>query len=180
VRLGAIFAANARAVFAGETGRSETHRPARLFELRGMPGWARPAFALSLALVALLAVINLVLWGRISRLGAPQAYPAFFLRGAARGGEQVLEAPRSAGFVGLSLDLPADRRFPKYRSKVVDAAGISRFSIEMQAPRDPSAPVNLLLPAADLASGRYTLVLEGLGGGAVAELGQFPFLLQIQ
>ena len=169
VRLGEVFASNARAVFLEEAGPQVTPRPADTLKVRGLPGWLRPAFGFALALIFLLTVVIGVLFTRLSRLEEPQPYPAFFLHGTVRGDEQVLTVPRTVRFVGVSLDGPPGRRFSKYRCTLTDASGRQRLSADLPAPTDPEAALNVLLPASDLVPGRYDLVLGGIDGAALFE-----------
>ncbi len=176
VQVAESFAANARAVLAEEAGRRATYRPVKPRKVLGLLGWRRPAFALAWGMAALFAVLSLVLQMRLNRLGAPQAYPAFFLHGTARGDEQVLRAQRTARFVGLSLDVPPGHSPAKYQCALQDPAGHTRCCIDLPAPSDPGASLNVLVPVSGMTSGRYTLVLYSGG----AELGRYPFILQIQ
>ncbi len=169
------FAANARIVLAEEAGRRATYRPAESRKARGLLGWRRPVFALAWGMAALFAVLNVVLLMRLNRLEAPQAYPAFFLRGTARGDDQVLRASRTARFVGLSVDGPPGGPVA-YHGTLQDPAGKTWFSIDLPALSDSGTSLNVLVPVSGMASGRYTLVLYGGG----AEIGRYPFILQIQ
>ena len=178
VRLGEILAANAREVFLQQADSQAAPRPAGAIESGGFAKWLWPAFVFALALVVLLTIANGVLLNRLSRLGAPQSYPAFFLRGTARGDEQVLTIPRTARFVGVSVDVPPGRRFLLYRCSLADASGRQRLSADLTAPADSQAALNLLIPTSDLVPGRYDLVLGGIDGAALFELGRYPFQLQ--
>ncbi len=175
VRAGAAFTANARAILAEEAGRRLTHRPATP-NVRGLLGWRRPVFALAWAAAAVFAVINVVQWMRVERAEGPQAYPAFFLRGTARGDDQVLRAPTASRYLGLSFDVPPGGGRAVYRCVLLDEARRQRFSIDVEAPSEPGAAVNVLVPVSGMVSGRYTLVLYR----GSAELGRYPFELQLQ
>jgi hypothetical protein len=180
VRVGEIFASNARAVFSEKAGSQATFRPANPLGLRGLPGWLRPALGFSFAMVVVLAVMNWVLLSRLSRLEAPQAYPAFFLQGTVRGDDQILSVPNSVRFVGISLDVPPGRRFPQYRCVLIDASGVRKLSVDLPAPADPRSALSVLLPTSGLVAGRYTLLLGGVDGTAFFEIGRYPFQLQLQ
>ncbi|MGE5647625.1 MAG: zf-HC2 domain-containing protein [Acidobacteriota bacterium] len=169
VKLGSVFAENARAVFAAELNRPQP---------RALAAWRWPAFAFSLA--GLFAVFNLYLLHQNAGLRAPQAYPAFVLHSVSRGDDQVLEAPRSSTFAGLTLDVPPGAGFAAYRCTLTDAGGENKFTVEVAAPTDPSAPLNILLPIARLAPGRFTLVLSGMRDGTGSELGRYPFLFKLK
>lgn len=176
VEAGAVFVANARAVLSEQAGR---HAPAH----RWWVEWRRPAwaFAILAALLFLVAYDELLRVPRLRRemasLAAPRAYPAFVLRSVARGDEQVLEVPKTASLVGLSLDVPPGAA---YRSFECQLLGGSPLSVAVPAPASPGAPLNVLIPAAQLQPGGYTLVLRGLVGGSKAvELGRFRFTIQM-
>ncbi len=176
VRAGAIFACNARAVFAAQTGTAAASRPAAPARVRGWLGWRRPVFAFAFSL---LLVVNIALVLRVTtQKEAPQPYPAFFLRGTVRGDEQVLRASPSARFIGLSLDVPPDRSFPGYRCTLEDAAGRPKLSVDVPAASEPGAPLNLLFPAPGLPPGSYTLTLDGVRDGSSSRLGRYSFVLQ--
>jgi hypothetical protein len=180
VKLGAIFGANARAVFEEEAGRTAAHRPAAPQRVHGMLGWRRPAFAFAFAMAALLLVLNIALLFQNARLRAPQSYPAFVLHSVSRGDEQVLEAFGSSRFVGIALDVPPDRPFPAYRCALTGAGGAVKLTLDTPAPPDPSAALNILLPVASLEPGRYTLVVYGMRDGISSELSRYPFLFKLK
>jgi len=176
VEAGAVFVANARAVLSEEAGR---HAPVHRWWME----WRRPAwaFAILAALLFLVAYQELLRIPRLRRemasLAAPRAYPAFVLRPVARGDEQMLEVPSSASLVGLALDVPPGAA---YRSFECQLLGGSPLSIAVPAPASPGAPLNVLIPAAHLQPGGYTLILRGQTGNSKAvELGRFRFTIQL-
>jgi len=174
VEAGAVFVANARAVLSEEAGR---HAPVH----RWWVEWRRPAwvFAILAALLFLVAYDELLRFPRLHRemasLTAPRAYPAFVLRPVARGDEQVLEVPKTASLVGLSLDVPPGGAYSSFECTLL---GGSPLLIAVPAPASPGAPLNVLIPAAHFQPGEYTLILRGLIGGSKAvELGRFRFTI---
>jgi hypothetical protein len=176
VEAGAVFAANARAVFSEEAGR---HAPSHHRWLE----WRRPAYVFGLA-AALLFVVAYEELLRVpglrrewAEIAAPRAYPAFFLRPVARGDDQVLEVPKSAPFVGFALDVPPGSA---YRSFECDLRGGGRFSITVPAPASPGAPLNILIPVSRLQPGQYVLILRGRNDGSEAvELSRFGFIIRL-
>lgn len=178
VRAGAIFAANARAVFAEQPRQSLVK-----------PGWwewvcLRPAFAASLACLSVLQVGGLSyqvvvarrLRTELAELRVPQSYPSFFLRGATRGAEQVIELPRESQFFGVSLDLTPGQTFGQYLGEVFSESGATLFSVPLSKPRTPGDPLNLLIPASSLEPGRrYTLIVRGQPG---VEIARYHFVIQ--
>ena len=185
VRAGAIFEANARAVFAAQAPRSLVK-----------PGWwewlsLRPVFAGSLAFLLLLLVGGLSykaleargLRKELAELRAPQSYPSFFLRSVTRGAEQVIAVPRESRFFGLSLDLSPGQSFGQYLGELLSESGAILFSVPLSKPRTPGDPLNLLIPASSLESARrYTLVVRGLEEGSRGqpgvEIARYHFVTQ--
>jgi len=176
VRAAEVFAANARAVFAENTGHPTTHRPAVPSKIRGLLGWRRPVLVFAYAAAALLVGSNILLLMRLHRFDAPQAFPAFFLRGTARGDDQVLAVPRTAQFVGLSIDVPPGRSSASYDCTLLDASARSGFSVHLPNPGQPGSALSVLVPVSSLSPGRYTLVVA-TGG---TEIGRYPFIFQFQ
>ncbi len=184
VRAGAIFEANARAVFA------DPPRPVL------QPGWwdwvrLRPAFAASAACLNLLLVGGMGYMGwavrglrtQVAELEAPQGYSSFALRGVTRGDEQVIEVPKESRFFSLSLDLLAGQSFRQYRGEILSESGARLFSVTLPRPRTPGEPLNLLIPASSVEPGRrYTLIVRGLEerstGTPGSEIARHNFLIQ--
>jgi hypothetical protein len=177
IEAGSIFAANARAVLTGSGYRERERRGLR---------WLRPSYLVAAAAVLLLIVCyrELVsiprLRAELERATGPQAYPAFFLRPVARGDDQVIAIPKSAPFVGLSLDIPPGGHWTVYECSVSAASPPGpAFEILAPAPAVPGSPINVLIPASRLTSGSYTLILRGkTGAEGPAELGRFCFIVQ--
>jgi hypothetical protein len=184
VRTGAIFEANARAVFV-----EQDRRP----PVVGFWEWVRlrPAFSGSLASVALLLLgaggyqvrVAQGLRTELAELRAPQAYPVVFLRGLTKGDEQLIEVSRTGLFFGLSLDLSPGQSFRQYRGEVLSESGAILFTVPLLKPRTPGDPLNLLIPTSSLEPGRrYTLVVRGLDGDSTGkpgiEIAKYPFATQ--
>jgi len=188
VQAGAIFEANARAVFAEQPHWSSAK-----------PGWwewvcLRPAFAASLACLLVLQVGGLSyvavesrgLRRELAELRAPQSYPSVALKGVTRGAEQVaaqvIEVPRESQFFGLSLDLSPEQSFGQYRGDIVSESGATLFSVPLSKPRTPGDSVNLLIPVSSLKPGRYTLIVRGLEQGPTGrpgiEIATYDFVIQ--
>jgi len=184
VRRGAIFRANARAVFAD--------RPRQASVQPGWWDWIRlaPVPAASVAcLVALLAgglgyeaVATRRLQREVAELRAPQSYPVFFLRGFTRGAEQPIEMPATSQFVGLSLDLTPGQTFGHYFGEVSGESGGVLFTVPLAKPKTPGE-LHLLIPVSSLELGkRYRLVIRGLDepstGKAGTEIASYYFTPQ--
>ncbi len=186
VRSGAIFIANARVLF-----REKARRPAPggLAAAASRFQQARPLVAFAVAAALLLVVLNGWLLLRtipklkqeIATLGAPQAYPAFFLRPVARGADQELEITKQTQFVGLWLDIPPGRAFASYSSELANEPGGSSLRIQSPAPARPGSPLHVLVPRSSLEPGRYVLILRGLDGAPPGlELNRFHFSIRFK
>ncbi len=180
VEAGVAFVANARAVLA-KAGYASEPRRGRLVV------WLRPAhlMALAAALILIICYQELVriprLKRELQRVAGPQAYPAFFLRPVARGDDQVLVLPKSAPFVGLSLDIPPGGQWSGYECDLRSVSPPGKtLLIAAPPPASPGSPINVLIPTTRLEPGVYTLILRGHNeGSAPAELGRFGFIIQI-
>jgi hypothetical protein len=185
VRMGAIFEANARRVFADQP------TPAVI----AVSWWEwiriRPAFAGSLAgLLVLLAggvgYQSLVTHGlrrEVAELRSPQSFSSVFLHSTTRGAEQVIEAPRASRVVGLSLDLAPGQSFQHYLGELWNESGKVVFSVALEPPRAPGESLNLLIPVSSLEPGRrYSLVVRGLEEGSTrkpaTEIARYYFTMQ--
>jgi len=181
VRAGAIFEANARAVFADQARRSVVK-----------PGWwqwvcLRPVDATAVAcLVALLgAGLGYVAYQarslsrEVSELSAPQFYASFSLRGSTRSAGQVIELPRGSRLVGLSVDLPPGQVFGYHVGEILSESGATVTSVA-PAKLPAVGTLNLWLPASGLApGGKYTLVIRGLEDGTgkpAREIARYHFV----
>ncbi|HYM11096.1 MAG TPA: zf-HC2 domain-containing protein [Bryobacterales bacterium] len=184
VRMGAIFEANARQVFANQPTPVST--PVSWWE------WVRlrPAVAGSLAgLVVLLAggvgyqsLVTHGLRSEVAELRAPQSFPSVFLHSTTRGAEQVIQVPRASRVLGLSLDLAPGQSFQHYLGEVSGESGKVVFSVPL-APPAPGESLNLLLPVSSLEPGRrYSLVVRGLEEGSTGkpatEIARYYFTMQ--
>jgi len=178
----AIFAANARAVFAEEASRRPAPAPRRGWSW----GWRNPVFVFAVAAGALIFVVSFEELARIpglkqelARVSAPRAYPSFVLKSVARGDDQPLEVPKSAPFAGFSLDLPPGASYAAFECEIRTESG-AFFTVPAPAPASPGALLNLLIPTRLLEPGRYTLTLRGRNSGnPSAELGRFSFNLKL-
>jgi hypothetical protein len=175
VRAGAIFEANARAVFADQARRAVVVQP-------GWWDWVRlrPAFAGAMAgVVVLLAggagyevVMTRGLRQEVAELRAPQSFPSVFLRSTTRGAEQAIEVPRGSRFLALSLDLTPGQSFGQYLGEVLGESGEVLFTVPLMKPRTPGEQMNVLVPVASFEPRRrYTLVVRGLDNGSTGKRG---------
>jgi hypothetical protein len=180
VRAGALFEANARAVF-----QEEARQPAAKSSPAERATWwawlrARPMAAVSLAAVCLLGIISvyqsLVLVPRLetqlAEVTAPQAFQSEMLRpGVSRGAELVITVPERRQFLGLRVDLDPQLAFPIYRADFLSASGSTLFSVSSGAPGRPGVPLEFLIPTSNIPPGSYTMIVRGLGGNLPHEPG---------
>ena len=203
VRAGALFRANARAVFLDES--MQPAHEGRESEHAGWLGWLgaqpamaaswvaarmRPAMAVAWATTCVLLLLTgyqrLVVVPRLrtelAQVSVPQPYEPFTLRTVTRGDDLTLEVPRSARFVGLTLHLDPQYKFRAYRAEFAAESGASRFSVTAASPRAAGLPLCFLVPVSSLPIGGYTMVLQGLDSvsqeQAGEKIGTYRFLVK--
>jgi len=185
VRAGAVFEANARAVFADQARDRATPalapRPASQVSWRDWLG-LRPAlagaWALSLLLLAGVSYQTLVYRARLAEMNAPQTFEPLLLRADTRGDEQTVKPAANARFLSLALQLPPELNAPSYDCRVVNEAGSLVLALTSPAPA-PGMPLYLLIPASQFHSGRYKLtVLESQHGSGKRDSATYRFIVQ--
>jgi hypothetical protein len=187
VRAAFVLADNAKAVFAEEARAAAPVRVVHPKPRRAWFGWLQPAYAAPLAASVVLLMLTgyqslVVIPGLRQELGqatAPRALPSVTLRSMTRGDNNLVRLAGADRFFQLSLDVNADRPFPRYQCEVQNGAGAVLFSIPAPAP-PLGAPLNLLIPAQRLEAGQYTLIVRGLSaaGDLGPEVGRYPFTYQ--
>ncbi len=180
VRLGAVFAANARAVFAE---RSRLRAGWKAFPTRWSGrGLLIAALFVFVFLSGYLLVFTIPeLRRELARLREPQPYPAVFLRPVTRGDDQVIEIPKTTAFLGLSVDIPPQQHYASYECQVAPESGANHLTMTVPAPSRPGSALNLLIPGSKLSPGRYSLILRGLGHRSPAvELNRYNFVVQFK
>ena len=184
----AAFLDNARAAFVRPAGANA--RGAAV-PSRAEPWWQRliplpPAQlipSLGVALVALLTVVgyqNIAVIPELrkeltSRDGL-RSVPTIALRSTARGSGPRLSVQATDAFVVLQADVLADGSVRRYTARLITADGHEQFRTTMPAAA-PGTAVTLLVPAAELAAGDYTLIFSDDAGGG-REVGRFAFTLE--
>jgi hypothetical protein len=186
VQAGAVFEANARAVFADQARRRAVPAPAPR-PASSKVSWRdwlalRPAlagaWALSLLLLAGVSFQTLVYRARLAEINAPQTFEPRVLRADTRGDEQAVKPAANARFLGLALQLPPELDSPSYDCQVFNEAGSQVFALTSPAPA-PGMPLYLLIPASQFHSGRYKLtVLESQQGSGKRDSATYGFLVQ--
>jgi hypothetical protein len=162
LRLGAVFKANARAVFREQSRRPPATSPA-VSPQQGLGWWTwlRPALAAPLAaaitLLCVVAYQNSVtiprLENTLAEATAPQSVPSFALK-IARGDEPIA-VPKDAHSFLLNFYLPQDVVLPQYVGEIQAASGAKLQSFAL--PHVAGQPFTVLLRRSDFSSGAYVL-----------------------
>jgi hypothetical protein len=143
------------------------------------PAFAGPVLALLLIVVgyqAFVAMPKLKL--QASLASQPHLLPALSLINVtSRGNNTAMLAARRGEPFLLFVDIPSENRFSSYIASLYDAAGHEIWSLNIpeSATKDT---VSIQVPGQ--AEGKYVLVVRGTDGGKAAEVGRFPFELQIR
>jgi len=166
-----------------------TRRSAEIHEFRpslwtSLQRWlSRPAglvpVAACLLLAALAAYQNTVTIPGLRRVrDAARVVPAFQLIAASRGEGATITVPRGASSFIVSVDVPPDGQFLVYECEL-NSSGRSMFRLTAPAPA-ANQPLTILIPARELTSGMFDLVLSGVGadGQRRNRISVFPFSLR--
>jgi hypothetical protein len=169
LRTGAMFAANARAVF-----RDQQHRPTPVIAAAHPPdsrfwAWLRPSLQPALTAAFAIALIAVMVHDRgvISNLRSEVAQyseessviPAYVIHAAERGNDQSITVPKNVSSFNVTFDIPsaepADKNVPLV-AQIDDSTSKTRSTIPL--PSGESATVRL--PVSKYPAGSYTLVLR--------------------
>ena len=180
VRAASILAANARKVIA------EDERDANA----ALRSAGRRKWRLSWGLLAS-AALNLVLLAGIGlqglRLGprkasAPsleaQFYQSFGVPAAARAEMKTLEVTGGSRFFGARFDLMPGQHFDSYQYQILDSAGQVTSEQSVKAPAAESSELQLAVPVASLAPGKYVFVLLGRQQDKTVEISRAHLSIQ--
>ena len=190
VRFGAVFAENAKAVFAGDGPPGEALERPRV-ESRERPPrlrtawWRRPWSGVpAFAAVALLAVVSYQYAVQVPALrrelrDALSAQPIAshrLLRGS-RGDESVFHVPPGARFFAVDMDPDPAWNGEQYQCSLEDESGATRFSVPVAAPA-PGKELEILMPGT-LPAGKYAVVVRSSAGAGRpgAELARYVLIL---
>jgi hypothetical protein len=167
VRWEQIFAANVRAI-----SRDEREQPRRASWLEACQAWfrARPAFALSLAANAVLALgFGYVLVNHTRGVDAgPRLMASYFAAPPSRAIEQPTEIP--AGALAFAVHFPRpEQSYPSYTYDILDAAGKRESAGFLKTPASVSGDLFMEVPVGGLRAGVHNLVIrDNLGNDIVA------------
>ena len=187
VRTVFVFKENAQAVFAGDRAMAAAPQSQsspgwfdRLRAAMAPSGWLSPAYALA---AVILLGINGYQWqaGQMLRadldeLNTAHAPASVTLRPAARNGTETINIGRDERFVILEFEAPAGGA-----CEVRNASGVVTHRTTVRAPQ-PGHLANIVLPASQLPTGRYEVIMRGQPDSANtqpgAEIARYPFTLQ--
>jgi hypothetical protein len=183
VESGVLFQENARAAFPPAPKPAPAARQNWLFRWLSQQ-WARPAFAVPALAAGLLAVATVYQAGflipalrqQLARAQAPRAVVPFLLKSAARGEEKPDLIPAGAPFFLVQMDL-ADPSFPQYRCALYDKSGAFLWQMDSPAP-PPGNLLTIVIPAAGLKPGVYTLKVHGVRGSQAGPEASYSIPLQ--
>jgi hypothetical protein len=184
LRTGAMFAANARAVF-----RDQQHRPTPVIAAAHPPdsrfwAWLRPSFQPALTAAFAIALVAVMLHDRrvISNLRVEVAQsteesssPVNVIHAAERGNDQSFTVPKTVSSFNVTFDIlpadPADKDVP-LEARIDDSAGRTHSII----PLPSSESVTVRLPVSKYPAGSYTLILRHASPNA-KEVNRYRFSL---
>ncbi len=185
LRTGAMFAANARAVF-----REQSLRPTPVAPAVGQPdtqfwAWLRPSFQPALTAAFAIALIAVMVHDRsvvsnlrneVAQSNEESSVPApYRIHATERGIDQSITVPKNVASFHLTFDIPpadpADKDVP-LAAQIDDSDGRTRFITRL--PVGESA--TLRLPVSKYPAGSYTLVLRHASPDA-KEINRYRFSL---
>lgn len=146
------------------------------------PAFAVPALAASLLVIA---YQNLAVFPRfrnaLAELRAPEVLPTVSLVGGnSRGGSAPSIAVAGARAFLVLIDIPTQERFSSYSCLLYSPTGSLAWHVQVSA-EEAKDTVSIRVPAAQAASGSYTLVVQGNSGAGPgengAELARYRFTL---
>src|SRR6266446_8022625 len=155
------------------------------------PGWFRwlrpviavPAIAILAAIVVFQNVVTIPSARRQTGAGnLAQAYESSYrLAGATRGGGVRTVTVRADGNFALEFDFTPSQAFPSYNGKLVDSFGASVLTFGL-AGEQVNKELHLVIPAGNVHSGNYELVVTGSSGNSdrglkTREVLRIPFVV---
>jgi hypothetical protein len=185
VRAGAMFVDGARGILISEKG----YAPARTTPKESSRSWwaplLRPAvWAPAMALLLLFAAYqNIVVIPGISRAlsesNTPQTIQSFSLASAnsRAGGAFSIKVPQNKPFT-LFVDIPTEEQFTFYTCDLETESGTLIVSSKVSSDQAKES-VQMLIPSAHLAAGKYVMVVRGHRSTAEtsSEVTRYPFTL---
>jgi hypothetical protein len=175
VRSAFKFADNAKAVLAQDPIPFAVRAPKPSARVRSFWAWLSPSFAVPAMAVLLLGVtlyqsllVIPSLEHRLDTATSPRAIPSIAAKPAVRGDETAVVLSAEDPFLQVFLDINLAIPVSSYLCEVHDESGALKFAVIAPA-GSPGSSINLLLPAAGLQPGRYTVTV--MPNGAVSKSG---------
>jgi hypothetical protein len=173
VRWEQIFAANVRAITRDQR---EQPRPTSWWE--ACQAWlrTRPAFALSLAANAVLALgFGYVVMTATRGVDAPRLIASYFAAPPSRAIEQARDIPAGAAAFAVHFPRP-EQNYPSYTYDILDASGKRESAGFLKAPASLEGDLFLEVPVAGLRAGVHNLVIRDNSGNDTVARFQFRTL----
>jgi hypothetical protein len=171
VRWEQIFAANVRAV-----SRNEPEQPRRPSWWEACQAWlrARPAFALSLAANAVLALgfVYVVATATHGGGAGPLLMATYFAPPPSRAIAEAKQIPAGATAFAVHFPMP-DQTYPSYTYDILDAAGKRESAGFLKAPATLERELFMEVPVSGLRPGVHTLVIRDNSGNEIVARFQF-------
>jgi hypothetical protein len=193
LKLAAAFVENTRAVLESGPVTRSARVPMATERRFSSSGWfarlLRPSFAIPVfALLLLFAGYqNLIVIPHLKSAApsiSPQTLPSYSLISAnSRGGEPLtITLPANKAF-SLYIDIPPEKQFPLYACELLNASGITEYSLNISGAEAQNS-VQLLIPPATLKPGNYTVVVRGLAApegsaNTGTEIARYPFTVAL-
>jgi hypothetical protein len=184
LRTGAMFAANARAVFRDHARRPRPVVPAAHPPDSSVWAWLRPAFQPALTAAFAIALVAVMVHDRrvisnlrsdVAQSGEESSNPAYVIHASERGSDELITVPKTVLSFNVTFDLPAvdpgDKKVALV-AQIDDSAGKTRSTIQL--PSGEFATVHL--PVSKYPAGSYTIILRHASPDA-KEVNRYRFSL---
>ncbi len=175
IRLGTLFADNAKAVFDDPDLRRASDTAVRD---RSRWGWLRWPQLVPVGAALAFAAIAGVEAVELASFRQPQATYAAVIPPASKGDRPSVRAASSDRFVELSFVVDAVNSAGPYRCQLMSEAGKQVVNLVATAP-PTGAPITLRLPQSSLEPGQYIMILHVASpNGGEREIERYPFTLE--
>jgi hypothetical protein len=182
VRAAAMFVEQSKVVLAEPPVPAQVRVPFPVPAKVGWIGWLRPALAVPVFALLLVAVTYQQVVNRHLKqaINTPQLLPWTSINVSTRGSiTPIITAKPGEGFL-LFVNTPPDHAYSSYTADLYDPAGRLEWSLTIPAAfADDTWPIRV--PGGRRGKGVYTLAVRGTSvTGQSSEIGRYPFELQIQ
>ncbi|HEY1463744.1 MAG TPA: zf-HC2 domain-containing protein [Terriglobales bacterium] len=181
VRAGAAFLAQSKVLLSQES--TPQIKTAAKEQKSGWFAWLKPAFAIPVMAVLLIAVAyqGLVESPRLQKMAAAAVNPQILgsvtlVAGNTRGATLPSVKTKQGEAFLVALDIPPTGQFSSYTAQLNDPSGASEWTMTIpQGAAKDTVPVRV--PGVKTA-GTYTLVVRGVNGDVQTEIGRSSFEVQ--